>query len=262
MTIERDGVRIHYEEHGAGAGTPMLLSHGFCATGRMFASTVTALAAGRRCFTWDLRGHGRSDYPDDADRYSVAHSVGDMLAILDAAGAERAVLLGHSLGGYLSLELQRLHPERVAALVLVGTGPGFRNDDARAGWNEMCEAFAATFEKKGLDGLPFRSEEVEPDAHRDADGLIRAARHLLTQHDGRVLEHLPDITVPTLIVVGEKDRQFLAGCSYMAAKIRGARHVVIDGAGHAPMLTHPQPFLTAATAFLEDIDRSSSSGVQ
>ena len=256
MTIERDGVRIHCEEHGAGAGAPVLFSHGFCATGRMFASTVDALATSRRGLTWDLRGHGRSDYPEDSERYSVGLSVGDMLAVLDAAGVERAVLLGHSLGGYLSLELQRLHPERVAALVLVGTGPGFRRDDARASWNEMCEAFAVGFEARGLDALPGRSEEVERDAHRNADGLIQAARGILVQHDGRVLDHLAAIDVPTLIVVGENDRQFLAGGAYMATKIPGARQVLIDGAGHAPMITHTDTFLTEVGVFLDAVDAS------
>ena len=66
-----------------------------------------------------------------------------MLAILDDVGAERAVVLGHSLGGYLSLELAIAHPERTAALVLVDTGPGYRNDAARDGWNEMAERYAA-----------------------------------------------------------------------------------------------------------------------
>jgi pimeloyl-ACP methyl ester carboxylesterase len=254
VTIERDGVHIHHEVHGEGPGVPMLLSHGFCATSRMFASTVAGLAASRRCVTWDLRGHGRSDYPEDQDSYSVPLSIDDMLAVLDAANVEQAVVLGHSLGGYLSLELQRLHPDRVAALVLVGTGPGYRRDDARAGWNEMCEAFAVGFEERGFDGLPGRSEEVQRDAHRSVDGLTRAARGILTQHDGRVLEHVPAIDVPTLVVVGEKDRQFLAGCSYLATKFSGARHVVIDGAGHAPMITHPDAFLAAVTSFLDTDD--------
>ena len=125
-SIDRQGVRIHYEAHGHGGGVPVLLSHGYCATGRMYESTVATLSASRRCITWDLRGHGRSDYPSDPAEYSVELTVGDMLAILDADEVGRAVLIGHSLGGFLSLALQREHPQRVAALVLVGTGPGYR----------------------------------------------------------------------------------------------------------------------------------------
>jgi pimeloyl-ACP methyl ester carboxylesterase len=253
-SIDRRGVAIHYEVHGDGGGTAVLLSHGYCATSHMYESTVAVLSTSRRCITWDIRGHGRSDYPDDADQYSVELSVGDMLAILDSEGVDRAVLIGHSMGGYLSLELQRSHPERVAALVLVGTGPGYRRDDTRAGWNDMCESFAAALEAKGVDGMPSVSDEVRASDHRSVDGLVHAARSILRQRDALVIEHLPDIDVPTLVVVGDRDRQFLAGGVYMATKIPGARHVVIEGAGHAPMLTHPDQFLTEVSAFLGSVD--------
>ena len=255
-SIDRDGVAIHYDVTGAGDGdgTTVLLSHGYCATSRMFASTVAALSGSRRCITWDVRGHGRSDYPSDAGQYSVELTVGDMVAILDAEDVDRAILIGHSMGGYLSLELQRTHPGRVAALVLVGTGPGYRRDDTRAAWNDMCDAFAVALETKGLDGMPSVSDEVRASDHREAVGLAHAARGILRQRDARVIEHLPDIDVPTLVVVGEKDRQFLAGGSYMAAKIPGARHAVIDGAGHAPMLTHPGPFLEEVSSFVGSVD--------
>jgi len=253
-SIDRDGVAIHYDVRGDGDGTAVLLSHGFCATSRMFESTVAALSTSRRCLAWDVRGHGRSDYPNDPGEYSIDLTVGDMVAILDTEGVDRAILLGHSMGGYLSLELQRTHPERVAALVLVGTGPGYRSDDARAGWNEMCEAFAVALETDGLDGMPSVSDEVRASDHRGASGLVHAARGILRQRDARVIEHLPDIDVPTLIVVGEKDRQFLAGGSYMASKIPGARHVTIAAAGHAPMLTHPDPFLAEVSTFVGSVD--------
>jgi pimeloyl-ACP methyl ester carboxylesterase len=240
---------------GDGGGTPLLLSHGFSATGRMFAPTVAALQAGRRCVTWDLRGHGRSDSPADPSQYSPELVLGDMAAILDAAEIGRAVLLGHSLGGFLSLDFARAHPERVAGLVLVGTGPGYRRDDAREGWNEMCERFARALEERGFDGLPGRSEEVEASAHRSVDGLVLAARHILTQRDGRVLEHLPAIAVPTVVIVGSDDKQFLAGSEYMASKVPGARRALIEGAGHAPMLSHPDRFLAVVGSFLDEVDQ-------
>jgi pimeloyl-ACP methyl ester carboxylesterase len=253
-SIDRDGVAIHYDVRGDGDGTAVLLSHGYCATSLMFESTVAALATARRCITWDVRGHGRSDYPNAPDQYSIELTVADMVAILDAESVDRAILVGHSMGGYLSLELQRTHPGRVAALVLVGTGPGYRRDDTRAGWNDMCEAFAVALETNGLDGMPSVSAEVRASDHRNADGLAHAARGILRQRDARVIEHLPDIDVPTMVVVGEKDRQFLAGGSYMAAKIPGAQHVVIPSAGHAPMLTHPGPFLTEVSRFVGSVD--------
>ena len=249
--LDRDGVRIHYDV--TGDGPPVLVTHGFSATSHMFAGTARALAPTHRVVTWDVRGHGRSDYPADDGAYTVPLSVGDMVGILDAVGADRAVLMGHSMGGYLSLETRLAHPERVAGLVLVGTGPGYRNDEARAGWNDMVEGFAVDLETKGLDGLP-ASEEVRADVHRSADGLVKAARGILRQYDGRVLESLPDISVPTLVVVGEHDLAFLKGSAYMASKIPGAEHVVLAGAGHSPMLSHPDDFHSVVAAFLARID--------
>jgi pimeloyl-ACP methyl ester carboxylesterase len=231
----------------------VLLTHGFRGTARIYDATVAALGPSRRCITWDVRGHGDSDYPDDPALYSVDLTVADMVAILDAAAVDRAVLVGHSMGGYLSLELQRRHPRRVAALVLADTGPGYRRDDARAGWNDLCESFARALETGGPDGLP-GSEEVDASAHRGVDGLVRAARGILTQHDAAVLDHLPAIDVPTLVVVGADDTPFVTATSYMAGKIPGARAVVIDGAGHAPMVTHGDEFNGELEAFLAEID--------
>jgi pimeloyl-ACP methyl ester carboxylesterase len=149
------------------------------------------------------------------------------------------------------MRFQHRFPARVAALVLVDTGPGYRKDEPRAGWNEMCEAYAVAFERDGLAGLASASPEVAAASHRSAVGLVHAARGILTQHDSAVVDHLPAIDVPTLVIVGSKDRPFLAGSEYMARKIPGARLVVIDGAGHAPMLTHPAEFESALRDFLD-----------
>jgi pimeloyl-ACP methyl ester carboxylesterase len=247
--LDRDGVDIHFAVHGDGPRT-MLLSHGWGASSTMFAGNLAPLARRHRVITWDLRGHGRSDYPADPSRYSTALAAGDMLGLLDEVGAERAVLAGHSLGGYLSLEVVLAHPERVEALVLVDTGPGFRNGDARDRWNAGADRYAARLEEHGLAGLAAGPEQ-RVDEHRDATGLIHSARGMLRQHDAHVLDGLPTIDVPTLVVVGGADEQFLPGARYMAAKIPGARLVEITGAGHAPNITHAEAFDRHLLDFLE-----------
>src|SRR2546423_8297755 len=149
--LDRDGVAIHYES--TGSGPAFLLTHGFAASSRMFASNVDALAKDHTVVSWDLRGHGRSAYPDDQSAYSAALTIEDMAALLDAVGAGRAVLMGHSLGGYLSLEFHVRFAERVAGLVLIGTGPGFRNDEARDGWDQCAATYSSRLHERGLEGL-------------------------------------------------------------------------------------------------------------
>ncbi len=90
-------------------------------------------------------------------------------------------------------------------------------------------------------------------SHRDASGLARAARGMLTQRDARVIESLPDIKVPSLVVVGADDAPFLAASDYMAAKIPGAKKVVIPAAGHAVNIDQPQAFIDAVLPFLDDL---------
>jgi pimeloyl-ACP methyl ester carboxylesterase len=248
--LDRDGVAIHYEVHGVDTGsTPLLLSHGYSASSAMWAKNLDALGATRRVITWDLRGHGDSESPDDASRYSQEASFGDMTAILDACAVERAALGGHSLGGYLSLVFALDHPDRVSALLLFNTGPGFRQDAAREKWNRMAERFAAGFDERGLAALG-GSPEVTGGRH-DAGGLARAARGILPQHDARVITGLPGIAVPTLVVVGDRDRPFLGAADYLAGKIAGARKVVIPDAGHAANIDRPDVFNRAVLEFLE-----------
>jgi pimeloyl-ACP methyl ester carboxylesterase len=235
-----------------GAGRPLLLSHGYGATSAMFSSNVPALTGDNRVVTWDLRGHGASQSPADLACYRADSAIADMGALLDELGIDRAVLGGHSLGGYLSLSFTLARPERVAGLVLIGTGPGFRNDEARDAWNRRAEATAARLDGEGIAALG-TSAELHAGGHQEVDGLIRAARGTLTQHDAHVINGLPGIVVPALVVVGADDTHFLAAADYMTAKMPSARKVVIAGAGHAPNIDKPGEFNQAVTGFLADI---------
>ena len=253
MTIlNRNGVNLYYEVHGS--GPTLLLSHGFSATSAMWEGQIAALSAKHRLVLWDMRGHGQSDYPDDPAAYSEAETVADMAAILDAVGAPTAIIGGLSLGGYMSLAFYARHPERATALLIIDTGPGFKQDAARAAWNERSLGTAARLDAEGLGQLTSGSAERRQSRHRNAQGLAHAARGMLTQRDATVINILPTIKVPSMVLVGSRDTPFLAATDYMAAKIPGATKIIIDDAGHAANIDQPASFNDAVTKFLTNLN--------
>ncbi len=200
--LDRDGVSIYYEQRGAGPS--VLLSHGYSASARMWQGQMDALSDSYHLIAWDMRGHDRSDSPDDPSLYSHDATIHDMAAVLDACGVGRAIIAGLSLGGFMSLAFHLAHPVSVAR-------------------------------------------------HRSAQGLAHAARGMLAQSDGRVIESLPAIAVPTLVLVGENDAQFRPSADYMAAKIPGAEKVILENAGHAANIDQPAAFNAAVRAFLDRV---------
>jgi pimeloyl-ACP methyl ester carboxylesterase len=204
-----------------------------------------------KLISWDMRGHGHTDYPEDQKAYTEAETVADMAAILDAVGAKTAVIGGLSLGGYMSLAFHLVHPERTQALLIIDTGPGYKKDEPRAGWNDTSLKRAERLEAEGLPQGGGAETRTAP--HRNAIGLAKAARGMLTQHDDRVISSLPDIKVPSLVVVGAEDAPFIAASDYMAAKIPGAKKSVIAGAGHASNIDQPEAFNAAVLGFLADL---------
>lgn len=246
--LTRDSVRLYYEDHGKGVA--LLLSHGFGASTDMWRGQVEAFQASYRLVPWDMRGHGNSASPEDQVLYSHQHTVEDMRALLDHLQIEQAVIVGHSLGGFMSLAFHVAYPQRVKALILQGCGPGYRNADTRATWNARAEQRARTLETQGLAALG-GGAEVRVSTQRSALGLAKAARGILAQVDARVIDSLPHIRVPTLIIVGEGDTPFVTGAHYMATRIPQATEVVVQNAGHGANVEQPAVVNEAIRQFLE-----------
>ncbi|MGY4423813.1 pimeloyl-ACP methyl ester carboxylesterase [Bradyrhizobium sp. JR6.1] len=154
----------------------------------------------------------------------------------------------------MSLAFHRAHPERVRALLIIDTGPGFKKVDAREVWNTRARDTGDRFDREGLEVLKSLSAERASVTHRNARGLALAARGMLAQRDARVIESLPGIKVPSLVVVGADDTPFLAASDYMAAKIPGAQKAVIPNAGHAVNIDQPQAFIAAVLPFLDRLE--------
>lgn len=253
--LDRDGFEIYYEVQGAGPA--LLLTHGYSATSQMWQPNIDALSENHTVITWDMRGHGKSDSPKDNSAYSETLTTADMAGLLIHLGYKTAIIGGLSLGGYMSLAFYKDYPEMVDALLIIDTGPGFKKDAARDGWNRMAVARAKAIEGKvGIEVespgvLEGQSAEQTLAKHKDVLGLAYAARNMLTQNTARVIESLPLIAVPSIIVVGSDDEPFLIASDYMALKIPNAEKVMIPQAGHAANIDQPEFFNKSILGFLE-----------
>ena len=248
-----NGIEIDYQD--TGRGRPMLLTHGHLSSRTAWDGQHRAFADRYRVISWDIRGHGQTVSPDDPAQYSLELTIADVRALLGHLGIGRAVIGGLSLGGYLSVAFALAHPEMVEALVICDSGPGYRNAEARAQWNERAFARAAELEANGLATLESRGREVRESRarHRSALALAHATRGILAQQGSTVIDGLPSIRFPTLVIVGDQDTPFLAPCEYMAKKIPGARLETIVGAGHSSNLDQPEAFNRVLVDFLDSL---------
>ena len=141
-----DGVRLHWEE--SGSGKPLLFIHEFAGDHRSFAPQVEHFRDRYRCLVYDARGYPPSDVPEDVGAYSQLRAVADAVTVLDAAGVERAHVVGVSMGGFCALHVGLRHPDRVDGLVIAGVGYGAQPDAAET-FRAECEAVAAAFDAEG-----------------------------------------------------------------------------------------------------------------
>ena len=226
MLAGTGGVAIAAETRGpdSSSGPPIVATTGWANDRGVWTSMVDDLCVDHAVTTWDLRGHGASAAPPPGD-YSRAHALGDLTAVLDLTGRP-AVLMGHSLGGFLSLAHAIDHPDDVAGLVLVATGPGFRKVEAREQWNESVRAAAA-----GMD-LPPGVEEIS------------------MHYDSHVIDHLTEVRVPVLILLGERDRRFAASAALFQRDLDVRGSVVVADMGHMVHVKAPGDCATAVRRFM------------
>lgn len=263
-----DGYELHAEAHGE--GIPLVLSCGLCTTAVNWQPQIETLgAAGLRLVLWDFRGHGRSDAPQDPSAYDLDHVVDDLTRVLDwASPGEPAIVGGLSFGGLASLHLALRSPERVRALLLIDTGPGFKNPDAQARWESQVERTASFAETKGMRAFvesraaatmiglhrerPAERAAADAIADQQPHGIANFARRVAGPARG-VIDQLGGIDVPALVVVGERDDAYLRASEVLAKRMPRAQRVVIPGAGHVVNLDEPSAFDAAVLDFVRSL---------
>ena len=179
--------QINLDTSKTGNGVPLIYTHGWADDRTAWDGVIDSIGDDVSHIPWSIRGHGESDAPPPGN-YTRTHTLNDLERVVEMAD-DQVVLVGHSLGGYLSLAFCLQHPNRVKALVLIGAGPGFRKEETRNQWNASVKSSAKTMD------IPEGSEE--------------AALHV----DSWVIDSLGEITVPVLVIVGERDKRFETGHS-------------------------------------------------
>jgi 3-oxoadipate enol-lactonase len=263
-----DGVDIYYETWGR--GEPLLLVPGLGADLRIWACQRLVFGRRHRCIALDNRGAGRSGKP--AGPYSVVQMADDCLAVLDAAGIERADVLGYSMGSYAAQALAVLHPERVRSLVLAGTACRHHQwrRDLLAGWAEVAaqrgvhvmarRAFPWLLGPRNARRFGLWVSLLWPVfLQQPAHAFIAQVEALLDVPDD-ARDRLTEIAAPTLVLTGTDDRLTPPGeAQELAGYIPGARFAAIPGAGHGLMFEAAPDFNEAVLRFLSEVaaDRSS-----
>ncbi len=249
--VRVNNTELYYEVHGQ--GYPVVFLHGFAGTVNMWQPQVPVLSQEYRFIIYDARGHGQSESPSSTDQYSADIVVEDLFQLLGAIGIEKAVVGGLSMGGYESLRFYLRHPQMVTALILMDTGPGYRNPTRREEWNRQQEERANLLETQGIEAFAVNAPSYTPRElmlKQNPIGLANMARKVVAQHDSWVIENLGEIKVPTLVLVGEKDTPFLQATEYMSKAIPEAQHMVIPEAGHGANLDNVEAFNKAVLDFL------------
>jgi 3-oxoadipate enol-lactonase len=239
---------IHYESRGQGPLT-IVLTHGLAASNDTWQGQIDAFAGHYRTIRWDLRGHGRSTSPPGP--YSL-HDLGtDLRDVLDSAGVERAILLGHSAGGVVAMQCALDYPQRIAGLVFVGTASECNTRAA-----DFYEKLAAIAPERGMDpvrkrlGVPSEAEGGPP---VDPVAFAKIARAMAGLNREPLTGRLGEIHCPTLAIVGEKDFLGAGGSVILSRNIRDAQLQIVPGRGHGLFLEDPAGFNHIVLNFLQRV---------
>lgn len=253
------GARIYWEESGSGA--PILLVMGLGYAHQMWFRTRPLMEAHYRTVVFDNRGVGQSDVP--AGPYTIAEMADDAAAVLDAAGIQRARVLGMSMGGMIAQEFALRHPERVERLVLGCTS--FGGKTSKIAGNEVLQilrARATMTLDEGVEAMvPYIYDSGTPRERIDEDLVIRrkvypSAEGYLAQvqaiNSWSCVDRLGEIAVRTLVIHGETDQLIPPeNAEMLASRIAGAELVMLPHASHIFTTDQPEKAHAALLGFLQ-----------
>jgi len=242
-----NGLHLYYELHGE--GSPLVLLHGGMLTIDLnFAGLIPTLAQRHLVIGVEMQGHGRTA---DIDReITPAALAGDVVALLDHLGIDRAHVLGHSLGGAVTLELAVSHPTRVRSVVPVSAS--VRPDGMHEDLTDPAKQAASTRMPTQQDFVDFRDAYLRLSPHPEHfDDFLASLSRSAADLQGWSDEQLAGITAPTLIVQGDHDFVTIEHASLMQHLIPGAHLAVLPDTTHMTVTRRADLLLPMLAAFLD-----------
>jgi 3-oxoadipate enol-lactonase len=277
MRVERgllglDGGTLAWESAGEGPGVVFL--HPGLWDSRVWDEQFGVFSRTYRVLRYDLRGYGSSSRPEPGRPYS---HVADLAAVMDAAGVDRAAMIGNSMGGRVAIDFALTYPGRVAALILAAPGLGGfegtqRENEIWEAWSDERESMIADAVAAEIDGDYERAQDrrlqclwaplgTKDEAGRKIRQLAFDNIHELTMDesgerelDPPAAERLDEIHAPTLVLPADHDPPWHERmCEVLAEKVRGARLVRIPETDHVIPLRRPDEFNSVVMAFLGEV---------
>jgi pimeloyl-ACP methyl ester carboxylesterase/predicted glycosyltransferase len=263
--VERDGVRVHWESYGSGEPAILLMPSWSIMHSRLWKLQIAYLARHFRVITYDGRGNGLSDRPDESSAYDAEQFADDAAAVLDAAGVESAVVAGVSLGSLYTLHLARRHPSRVAGAMLIGStiplmlpGQPWRNEYSwadeldteedwakfnRGYWLREWEQFLWFFCSQ-IFNEPHSTKQIEDGVayglETSGETIATTQGSMLGYTDGDgAAELCRAIKCPVVVVHGTEDRIVPFAWGERISELTGAPLVRLEGSGHGPHAREP-----------------------
>lgn len=260
-TAQINGIPIRYEDSG-GDGPAIIFSHGFMMDHTMFDAQVERFGSDFRCIAWDERGFGETPAPD---HFSYWDSADDAAALLDHLGVEQAVWVGMSQGGFLSLRGALAHQDKVKAIVLIDSDAAVDPPEVIEGYHGMIavadgdddEAFEMVLQT--VAGMILGTEDLAAEwipkwrARRGVHQLLIPGTTLLSRDD--VTDRVSEITCPALVIHGTADVAIpIEHAAVVVEALPDCRGFVkVDGAAHAPNMSHPDIVNDAMASFLAEL---------
>lgn len=268
-----DNIQLYYEE--AGEGEPIIFVHEFGGDMRSWEPQMRYFSRRHRCIAFNARGYPPSDVPEDLELYSQRRAALDIVAVLDALQIPKAHVVGLSMGGFATVHLGLIAPERALSLVVAGAGYGAEKEHEEYFRNVSIEV-AAQFEKQGskefsktysmaasriaylLKDPRGWAEFAEQLSQHSAAGSAMTMRGVQARRPSLydLEDELKAMRVPTLIVVGDEDDHCLQPGIFLKKTIPASGLAVLPKAGHTLNIEEPALFNQLVAEFLATVSQN------